>query len=485
MYQSTRGMETVHASQAIMKGIATDGGLFSMVEFPQAPFLDHLIEMDYLELSNHVLTYFLDDFRYSEIRDIVNDAYSKEFFPEQIVGLEPLKNDFLMTLYHGPTFAFKDMALSMFSSMHAMSKNKQDESKKTIILSATSGDTGSAVLSGFKRDNETEVVIFYPYGKITPFQEKQMHSFASDKRHLIAIEGNFDDCQSLIKTAFQKIPLKNSIFSSANSINIARIIPQVIYYFWSYGELCRRGKIKVGEAVNFVVPTGNFGNVLAGYYAYRMGLFVNKFIVASNENNVLTDFFSTGTYDQFRPFIQTTSPSMDILISSNLERLLYEACDHDAVYVKTKMDELNTLGKYEVNNTIREKLSIFHGESLSVSEVKEQIKQTYRESDLLVDPHTAVGIGCLRNYQRKTKDDTVSIVLSTASPVKFLDAVLDAFEFHASDSPQGNLNLIKAKFDFPIDPREKSIFTTRVNRVVWKKEKAFGNLVRLVGEIDV
>ncbi|MBU0997275.1 MAG: threonine synthase [Firmicutes bacterium] len=485
MYQSTRGRQTVHASDAIMKGIASDGGLFSMVDFPKASFLSRLHEMDYLEISKSVLAYFLDDFNKDEINTLVNQAYSFENFPNQIVQLEEIGNDDLLTLYHGPTFAFKDMALTIFSSLYSLAKKKQGENRRTIILSATSGDTGSAVLNGFKNDLDTEIIIFYPHQRISPFQKKQMHFFENERRHVIAIEGNFDDCQSLIKTGFEKIELQHSIFSSANSINIARIIPQVIYYFWSYGELLRRRKIQYTDSINFVVPTGNFGNILAGYYAKKMGLFIHQLVVSSNQNNVLTDFFRQGIYNKNRPFIETTSPSMDILVSSNLERLLFEVSDHDTSFVKEKMEELKVLGRYQIQREKYPELTCFYSAYLNESEVLSQIKKTYREYGKVVDPHTAVGIGCLSKYRLSTGDKTTSVVLSTASPLKFASSVLKGLGRPSPMTDMASYEMMENDFGFRVDQRAHSFLQVEPMVPTWKKENAFENLKKMVGELDV
>lgn len=484
MYLSTRGNEKRNASYAIMNGLSKDGGLYTLDSWPKASFLANLEFLTYEEIAFEVLSYFLDDFTSDEIKRVISKAYSKENFPDQIVGLDSLGNNYLLTLFHGPTFAFKDMALSMFSSLQKLAKDKSNEKRKTIILSATSGDTGSAVLSGFKEDNETEVVIFYPNNKVSEFQEKQMHSFTSKNRHVIALEGTFDDCQNLIKRAFTEITPKNTIFSSANSINIARIIPQVIYYFYAYKELVNKNRIQYGDLINFVVPTGNFGNILAGYYAYKMGLYVNQLIVASNENNVLTDFFQKGVYDRRRPFIQTSSPSMDILISSNLERFLFDVLSQDSSKVRQKINELKENGFYHIQMS-HPLFSKFSADFMTESESLRVISKTFNHYHLLIDPHTAVGVGVLEKYITQTNDKHVSVVLSTASPVKFINSVFTGLNETSSLSFEKDVLFLKSNYNLFIDPRVLTLKKIEVKRTVWSVEDALLNLEKLVGEIDV
>ena len=484
IYQSSRSKEIVNASTAIVNGLSKDGGLYTPVTFEKADFLTSNSSLSYQELSKKVLEYFLNDFSVKEINEIVDQSYTSDNFPDKMVGLEQFDEFGLLTLYHGPTFAFKDMALTMFSRLHNMAKIKNNDTRKTIILSATSGDTGSAVLNGFKTDDKTEVVVFYPHGKVSLFQEKQMLAFQSKNRHVISIDGNFDDCQTLIKNGFQSIKLQNSVFSSANSINIARIIPQVIYYFYGYNELLRSKKISFGEKINFVVPTGNFGNILAGYYAKKMGLPIHKLIVSSNENNVLTDFFRTGLYNRNRDFYTTSSPSMDILVSSNLERLLFDITDHDNEVVKTKMNELNIEGHYHIDSKCLNKLSMFHSEYVTEVETINTIKKTFDALQFLIDPHTSVGVKAYEKYKMKTHDLTYSLVLSTASPIKFMSALEKTFDDLTGDFSHQVL-ILQQKYFFPIDPRVLKLSSESIKPILWQKESALENLKKLVGEIDV
>ncbi|MGD9910456.1 MAG: threonine synthase [Candidatus Izemoplasmatales bacterium] len=484
MYKSTRGKETVTASYAITHGISEDGGLYVKTAWPKALFLGVLPKLEYQEIAVEVLKYFLDDFNEDELRQIVSQTYSEDAFPEKIVGLDPLGDDYLLTLFHGPTFAFKDMALQMFSSLLKLAKIKSNETKKTIILSATSGDTGSAVLSGFAQDRETEIIIFYPEGKVSSFQEKQMHYFSNELRRTIAIQGNFDDCQNLIKQGFQEIELENAQFSSANSINIARIIPQVVYYFYAYKLLVERHKISFGDKIDFVVPTGNFGNILAGYYAKKMGLPIDKLVVASNDNHVLTEFFKEGIYDRRRKFIQTSSPSMDILISSNLERLLYELLDEKESAIRFFMSKLKEDGFYQLENLTHPVLSTFLSGWANEQTVLETVLATYTKYHVLVDPHTAVAIQ-VRNSLRNQMKSKVAVIVSTASPIKFTSAMILGLKEKIQGSFEDEIKLLHQKYHLSIDKRIYNYMNTSVNKVLWTKENALTNLKKLVGEIDV
>lgn len=484
MYKSTRGKTEVTASYAITHGLSDDGGLYVKTTWPKAMFLDKLPRMSYQEIATQVLKYFLDDFSEDELTTVVDKTYSSSSFPDQIVGVEPLGNDFLLTLFHGPTFAFKDMALQMFSSLLKLAKMKTNETKKTIILSATSGDTGSAVLSGFSNDKETDIIVFYPNGKVSEFQEKQMHFFSNKKRIAIAIDGNFDDCQNLIKQGFQEIQLVHSQFSSANSINIARIIPQVIYYFYAYQSLVVNQTISFGDSIDFVVPTGNFGNILAAYYAKKMGLPVGKLVVASNDNHVLTEFFNEGMYDRRRTFIQTSSPSMDILISSNLERLLYELLGEKEQTTKYYMSKLKEDGFYQLEDQNHPILSTFLSGWANEQTVLKTILETYESYGILIDPHTAVALN-VRNQLKEKLNSKVAVIVSTASPVKFTSAMLSGLKEPKQDSFEKEVELLHHKYQLKLDKRIYTYMESNVKKIVWSKENALTNLKELVGEIDV
>ena len=485
MYTSTRGHKQITSSAAILKGIAEDGGLYTPIKWGVFSYSKADISLSYPELTKKIFAYFLDDFTAEEIDVVLKDKYSLTDFNRNIVGLKKVDNFHLLTLYHGPTFAFKDMALSVMPSLINMAKIKQNNLKKSLILTATSGDTGSATLSGFNNDSQTEVIVLYPYQMISHFQESQMHCFSSKKNHVIAIDGNFDDCQKLVKQAFAEMSLEHLTFSSANSINIARIIPQVVYYFYSYFQLVKNNEITYGELINFSVPTGNFGNILAGYFAKKMGLPIHKLIVASNQNDVLTDFFDQGIYDSNRLLLNSISPSMDILISSNLERLLFVLSDMNAQKTKEMMQDLKIKGRYEVCEEMKQRLSDFHAFTVTEKQTNETIKSIFDQFGFIVDPHTAVGIYAYQMYSKKTADQTKTIVISTASPIKFSQSVLSALSLPVLDDDAMNIERLMQMNDELKDPRYKKYLKTKVNDAYWSKNEALSKLKSLVGELDV
>lgn len=485
MYTSTRGHEHISASAAILKGIAADKGLFTPLSWGFFSFSEADIKSSYALFAKKVFAYFLDDFTAKDIDLILKDKYDDHDFNHQVTGLKKINNFHLLTLYHGRTFAFKDMALSVISSLIKQAKIKQNSRKKALILTATSGDTGSATLSGFNDDPDTDVIVLYPYKMISHFQESQMHYFRSKKNHVIAIDGNFDDCQNIAKEAFAEIHLKHLSFSSANSINIARIIAQVVYYFYSYLRLVESKEIMFGETINYCVPTGNFGNILAGYFAKKMGLPVNKLIVASNQNNVLTDFFNTGIYDSNRHLLNSISPSMDILISSNLERLLFMLSDMNTEKIKKMMQELKTSGRYELDEHMKRGLTDFSAFDVSESETKKTIKSVYEQYHVIVDPHTAVGIEAYNKYTDNSKDQKKTIIVSTASPIKFSESVLSALSLPVSNDDFKNIEqLISLNKDLD-DRRYKKYLETKIELTSWKKAETLAKLKKLVGDLDV
>ena len=386
-----------------------------------------------------------------------------------------------LELYHGPTMAFKDMALTILPHLMSESKKKLNNNKKTLILTATSGDTGGACLSGFRQVENTKIIVLYPTEGVSKFQESQMHYYTSDNAKAIAIKGNFDDCQNLVKKVFNNTKgLKNIELSSANSINIGRLVPQIIYYFYSYFDLVRKNKINYGEKINFVVPTGNFGNILACYIAKEMGLFVNKIVCASNENKVLTDFFNTLVYNKNRNFLQTNSPSMDILISSNLERLLYLITDCNYELVCKLMNDLKETGIFELPNKYKEKLDCFLSYSINKEETVEYITDCYNQYNYLIDPHTAVAYGTAINLIDELDGQTV--VVSTASPYKFIETVNKVFNVDKE-----GYELVKqikelSKVEYP--ELLNSIYNNKMNKIVWDKESMEENLIKMIGEID-
>ena len=434
---STRGESCVTASQAILRGIAPDGGLYvpAMFQAVQPERLTSLMEMSYEERAVAVLKRFLEDFSLKEIEDSVRAAYSRERFTAPDVA--PVRQldggTWSLELFHGPTLAFKDMALQLLPHLLKLSAEKNGEDREICILVATSGDTGKAALEGFRDVPGTSCTVFYPLDGVSDVQRLQMVTTGGNNTHVIAVRGNFDDAQTGVKELFgsekfrEEMAAEGRTLSSANSINLGRLVPQVVYYFSAYAELLKTNAISAGEPVNFCVPTGNFGDILAGYYARCMGLPVNKLICASNRNNVLTDFFNSGIYSTHRTFFKTISPSMDILVSSNLERLLYEAADRDGTLIRTWMTQLKESGSYSVGEQRRDwLLDTFWGDCADNKDTLAEIRKRWEQDHYLMDPHTAVAGHALREYRAETGDDTPTVIVSTASPYKFAADVLNA-----------------------------------------------------------
>ncbi len=439
LYLSTRGKtEMVSSAHAITGGLATDGGLYIPQEYPalSKAEIGAMGNCDYKKRAMTVLSKFLTDFTDAELQDCIDKAYDTTKFGGFPAPLHALTNDIdILELWHGPTSAFKDMALQILPSLLTKSIVKTGEQKKVIILVATSGDTGKAALAGFADVPGTEIIVFYPQNGVSPMQKKQMITQQGTNVHVLAVKGNFDDAQKGVKEILgdkvlsEQLAEEGCSLSSANSINWGRLVPQIVYYFSAYADAIKSGRIKMGDAINFSVPTGNFGDIFAGYIAMLMGLPVNKFICASNSNNVLTDFINTGTYNKKREFHKTISPSMDILVSSNLERLLYEVTGHDTVQVGKWMEELQTKGCYSVGKVVQDRiLNSFFGTWVDEIETTETIGNVFTNYKYLLDPHTAVAYRALEKYRLLTSDNTYSIVLSTASPFKFSKVVLSALE---------------------------------------------------------
>lgn len=425
-FRSTRGLEKdIPSAKAIINGISKDGGLYVPDEFPK--IYDELkkdTKVKYEDLAFKVINEYFTDIDDAELMGAINDAYNDRFSVE-------VKNSFL-ELYHGPTCAFKDAALLFLPQIMKRAKKICDVKEDITILTATSGDTGKAALEGFKNVEGFKVVVYYPKNGVSAIQERQMSSQEGNNVKVIGIKGNFDDAQTGVKEIFGDdgfragLAQKGFILSSANSINIGRLVPQIVYYFYGYFNLVNQGVIKLDDSINVVVPTGNFGNILAGYYAKQMGLPIDKFICASNENKVLTDFFETGVYDKKRELVLTESPSMDILVSSNLERLLFEASGRDTGAICELMKDLNTKGVYKVNEKIKEFIKEFYGNFANTEEVYEAIKEVYEKDNYLMDTHTAVAYVVKKKYVEETKDDKPALVLSTASPFKFPRSICNA-----------------------------------------------------------
>jgi threonine synthase len=467
MYISTRGnFESVTVAQAIRYGMVPAGGLFVPARIPgiNREQLPAMRDYSYQQLALRIMTPFLDGFSEEEIEQSVMSAYNREKFGHpRIAPLHRLNDQIhFLELWHGPTAAFKDMALQIMPFLLASAKEKTGSSKETVILVATSGDTGKAALEGFKDVPGIRIIVFYPHGGVSKVQELQMVTTDGRNTRVVAVRGNFDDCQTAVKEVFANEPLKKELaargfeLSSANSINWGRLLPQIVYYFWAYLQLLQREEILPDEKVNFVVPTGNFGNILAGWYARRMGLPVQKLICASNENKVLTDFFHSGVYNSNREFKQTSSPSMDILISSNLERFLFEVTGHDAGKIKQWMEDLKEKGFFEVDSGAREKMAeVIAADFADENETLEAIKNIFDNTGYLIDTHTAVGYQVYQKYLAGTGDRTKTVIVSTASPFKFCGSVLAALS-GPSFSPEGDelamLHRLSSLSGIPIHP---------------------------------
>lgn len=434
VYQSTRDVHNrVSASQAILEGLAADGGLFTPVSYPQVELdFDKLKDASYQEVAKLILSAFLDDFTSEELDYCIENAYDSKFDTPAIAPVVKLKGQYNLELFRGSTIAFKDMALSILPYFMTTAAKKHGLKNKIVILTATSGDTGKAAMAGFADVPGTEIIVFYPRDGVSKVQELQMTTQLGNNTHVVAIDGNFDDAQTNVKNMFNdeelraKLADKNLQFSSANSMNIGRLVPQIVYYVYAYAQLVKSGDIQAGDKVNFTVPTGNFGNILAAYYAKQIGLPVGKLICASNDNNVLTDFFATGVYDKKRTFRVTTSPSMDILVSSNLERLIFHLFGNDAAKTAELMAALNTVGQYDIQGADADILSLFDAAFATEAETAAEIKRVFEESAYIEDPHTAVASAVYKQYVEKTGDQTPTVIASTASPYKFPVVAVEA-----------------------------------------------------------
>ena len=437
-YLSTRDKSLrLSASQAIAQGLSVDGGLMTPVVLPQLSqnALESMKEMSYQQRAVYVMSTYLEHFSVSELSGFAAKAYGPEKFDTAAVApVRPVDDKtYCLELWHGPTCAFKDMALQMLPHLLSSSLVKNEEEKTVCILVATSGDTGKAALEGFKDVDKTRILVFYPKDGVSDIQQLQMNTQEGDNVGVCSVVGNFDDAQTGVKKLFSNEELRNELaqrgyfFSSANSINWGRVLPQIVYYISAYCDLLRDGAIQDGDIVNVCVPTGNFGNILAAYYAKQMGVPIGKLICASNSNNVLTDFLQTGTYDRNRQFYTTMSPSMDILISSNMERLLFDLSGQDDELVREYMSELAAEGKYTVSAAIQRKIeTLFAAGFCDDAQTQKTISRMWREHNYLIDPHTAVAFDVLDQYRKQSGDETPTIVVSTASPFKFCDSVLGA-----------------------------------------------------------
>ena len=448
LYKSTRGNgDKITASQAILKGLSDDGGLFVPDSIPKLDVdLEALSKMTYQEIAYEVMSRFFTDFTEEELKGCIKKAYDSKFDTEEIVPLVKKGNTFIMELFHGPTIAFKDMALSILPHLLTTAAKKNQVKNEIVILTATSGDTGKAAMAGFADVPGTKIIVFYPKNGVSPVQEKQMVTQKGENTYVVGITGNFDDAQTGVKKMFNDKEMARELaqagyqFSSANSINIGRLVPQVAYYVYAYVKLMERGEIRNGDEINAVVPTGNFGNILAAYYAKQMGVPYGKFICASNENKVLFDFFRTGCYDRLfdffrtgcydrnREFILTSSPSMDILISSNLERLIYRVAGDDSEKNKELMRDLTEKGSYQITPEMEEGLKEFYGNYATEEETADTIRRFFEENQYVLDTHTAVAADVYKKYMEETKDSRPAVIASTASPYKFTRSVMTAID---------------------------------------------------------
>ncbi len=472
-FRSTRGMEKdIPSAKAIINGIAKDGGLYVPDQFPKVyDELKKNTKISYEDLAFKVINEYFTDIDDAELMGAINDAYKGRFEVK-------VQNDFL-ELYHGPTCAFKDAALLFLPQIMKRAKKLQDIKEDVTILTATSGDTGKAALEGFSDVDGFRIVVYYPKNGVSPIQERQMVSQKGKNVKVIGIKGNFDDAQTGVKKIFtdesfkEELKEEGFILSSANSINIGRLVPQIVYYFYGYFNLVNNGEIKLDDKINVVVPTGNFGNILAGYYAKQMGLPIDKFICASNENKVLTDFFESGKYDKKRELKLTESPSMDILVSSNLERLLYEASGRDCQVVNELMNSLNTDGVYEVSDKIRKFTEEFYGNYATGEEVYEAIKEEFEKENYVMDTHTAVAHVVKNKYIKETGDNKTTLVLSTASPYKFPRSICNALGIQVDNiSDFEVLKKLNEKTNTEIPKNLKELETAPIlHDEVWDKKE--------------
>lgn len=434
LYESTRGGERgITASQAVLKGLAEDGGLYVPERIPKlAVSMEELSEMSYQETAYEVMKPFFSDYTEEELKDCIAKSYDGKFDTEEIAPLAKVNGVYFLELFHGKTIAFKDMALSILPHLMTAAAKKQGIKNEIVILTATSGDTGKAAMEGFADVPGTRILVFYPKNGVSRIQELQMLTQKGENTFVVGLEGNFDDAQTGVKKLFHDQAFAKELdamgyqFSSANSINIGRLVPQIVYYVYAYAKLFKNGEIKKGETVNVTVPTGNFGNILAAYFAKEMGVPFGRLICASNDNKVLYDFFQSGAYDRNREFFVTASPSMDILVSSNLERLLYLSCGRDAMKTRGLMEQLSETGRYAIGPEMREAMKDFASGYADGKETEAEIRRVFEDTGYLLDPHTAVASAVYEKYRKQTEDGTKTLIASTASPYKFPETVLAA-----------------------------------------------------------
>ncbi len=484
-YYSTRNKENkVSSMEAIIKGIAEDGGLFVPESIPTLPELENLKNLSYKELAKLIIGMYFDDYPQEDINASINGAYGEKFGNMEPVKLVEKDGVHFLELFHGPTLAFKDMALTILPYLMRAALLNKGIKQEVVILTATSGDTGKAALEGFKDVPGVNVVVFYPKDGVSEMQRLQMITQIGKNTHVVAIEGNFDDAQKGVKDIFgdveynKELKERGYVLSSANSINIGRLIPQVVYYVYGYLNLLKEGKIKNNQEINVVVPTGNFGNILAAYYAKKMGLPVDRLICASNDNKVLTDFFETGEYDKGRELLLTSSPSMDILVSSNLERFLFHISGEDQSAIKDMMEKLTKEGSFRWSDFSKEEI---YGEFADEREVSSSIDQMYGGEGYVMDPHTAVAYSVYKKFLKETGDDKPAIIASTASPFKFPDKVIASMGEHIPENLFKGIEIIADAMKAEIPSQVSELERLPVlHRQTCKKEEMKGAVLQLL-----
>lgn len=490
-YRSTRGdRQELASADAIIRGLAPDRGLYVPEEIPALPFaVKDMVDEPYTAFAKNIIGAFFDDYTEEEISACVKNAYTGTFEAEEIVPVRKAGDAWFLELYHGRTAAFKDMALSILPYLLTTAVKKEQDSHEICILTATSGDTGKAAMAGFADVPGTQIIVFYPNNGVSQVQEQQMRTQEGRNVHVFSIEGNFDDAQTGVKTIFNdsdfaaKLDAQGIRLSSANSINIGRLVPQIAYYVYGYAQLVKQGAIRDGEPVNVTVPTGNFGNILAAYYAKQMGLPIQRLICASNQNRVLTDFLNTGIYDANRKFYQTNSPSMDILVSSNLERLLYHLSGNDSKEIASLMQALDTDRKYEIPDAMKEKLSLFYAGSADMKETDASIGEMYKDNHYLMDTHTAVAYHVYEQYRRETGDQTPALIASTASPYKFAASVAESIGLPKEKNSFRCIDAVAEETGVPIpssfkDLESRPILHDHVIKVSEMKDAVAGALLK-------
>lgn len=492
LYKSTRNdKDYITSPEAVLKGIAPDGGLYMPRDLSAVKFdYTKTVGKTALQTAEYVMGAMFDDFSAEEIHNMVYAAYHGKFETDELTPTVPVGDNYVLELFRGPTSAFKDVALSMLPQLMTASRKKLNVSDETVILTATSGDTGKAALEGFHDVDGTKIIVFYPENGVSPIQKAQMVTQEGNNVCVCAVKGNFDDAQTGVKKIFKAVTDngllkgKGAELSSANSINIGRLVPQIVYYFTAYSSLVESKKINIGEKVNFVVPTGNFGDILAGYFAKCLGLPVNKLVCASNANDVLTEFINTGRYNRVREFYKTVSPSMDILVSSNLERLLYLMLDCDSTRVAEYMEKLEKHGEYTVDAKTLEKIrSVFYAASCDDENTEKTIGSVYDEYGYLCDTHTAVGWNVAEQFKKATKTDCPVIVLSTASPYKFSHAVGTAIGIEDTADEFRLMSEINAKTGVAIPKRLAELKGKKaIHNDVTEKEKMLDFVLGKIGE---